>query len=396
MSVVGNGTATAGAVPSAVIGLEAVARQAGERSAEIEAARRLPRDLVDDLVATGVFRQWVPRAYGGAECGVWDALTSIETVARQDGSTGWCVMIGSTSALVAGFLEPDWGRAIFGDPAAIAGGYAMPMGTAVPVEGGLRVSGRWSWGSGTSHCTWIGGGVLLVDEAGKPTARADGLRAPYVFFDPAEVEILDTWHVSGLKGTGSNDYVVQDAFVPEGRWGEFLRADPVIEGPLYRFSFTGALAMGVAAVGLGIARRAIDELVAIAADKVPSGSSRRLAERPVVQSQVAEAEADVLAARAFLHEVVDAAWAVAETGRPFDGEQRKLLRLAATTAMTRSAHAVDLCYTAAGGSSIWESCALQRCFRDIHVATQHGMVAPRTLEPLGRITLGLPTDVTQL
>lgn len=378
------------------VGLDAVAQHAGARSVEIEVARRLPRDLVDELIDTGVFRQWVPAVYGGDEVDVWSGLSSIETVAHQDGSTGWCVMIGTTSALVAGFLTPEWGHTVFGDPRTVTGGYAMPMGTAVQVDGGLRVRGRWSWGSGTSHCSWIGGGVRLVDEAGASTTRSDGLRAPYVFFDPADVELLDTWHVSGLKGTASNDYVVHDAFVPEGRWGEFLRAAPCVDGPLYRFSFTGALAMGVAAVGLGIGRRAIEELVAVAADKVPSGSNRSLAERPVVQSQVAEAEADVRAARAFLREVVEEAWALAIEGRPFEAEHRKLLRLAATTAMTRSARAVDLCYSAAGGSSIWETSPLQRCFRDIHVATQHGMVAPRTLEPLGRLTLGLPTDVTQL
>ncbi len=381
--------------PGALGPLEAVARTAAARATEIEAARRLPLDLVDALVGTGVFRLWVPARYGGTEVDLRTGLDAIELVSYHDGSTGWCVMIGVSSSLLAGMLAPHWAEQVFGDARAVLGGYAMPAGTARPVEGGLRVSGRWSWGSGTSHCTWIGGGVRLVDEHGAPAARPDGLRAPYVLFDRPDVEILDTWHVAGLKGTASNDYVVADAFVPEGRWGEFLRAEPTCDGPLYRFSFTGALALGTAAVGLGLGRRAIDELVAIGA-RVPSGSSRRLAERPTVQAQIAQAEAALRSARAFLHEVVAQAWEASVRGERPPVEHRRLLRLAATNAMQQSARAVDLCYEAGGGASIWDTSPLQRCFRDVHVATQHGMVAPRTLEPLGRLAFGLETDATQL
>jgi len=377
--------------------LEAVARRAGARSDEIEQARQLPHDLVDDLIDTGVFRMWVPQVYGGIETDVAAVLDAIETVAYHDGSTGWCVMIGATSGLVSGFLDPRWGAHIFGDPRAVTGGFAMPSGAAVPQDGGgLRVTGRWPWGSGTSHCTWIGGGVLVVDGNGAPAPRADGLRTPYVFFDRDDVEILDTWHVSGMKGTGSNDYAVTDAFVPEGRWGEFLRAEAAVEGPLYRFSFTGALALGVASVGLGLARRALDELAEVAVAKTPFGSSKVLAERQTVQLDAAEADAAIRSSRAFLADVVGECWAAANAGDPFTDAQRRLLRLAATNAMRRSAEAVDRCYEAAGGSAIWSSSPLQRCFRDVHVATQHGMVAPRTLEPLGRMQLGLPTDVRQL
>ena len=380
---------------SLLAALDAVGRTASARSAEIEAGRRLPPDLVAALVATGVFRTWVPARYGGRECDLRTGLDAIELASYHDGSTGWCVMIGVSSSLLAGRLSPDWAEQVFGDPGAILGGYAMPAGTARPVAGGLRVSGRWSWGSGTSHCTWIGGGARLVDAAGAPAPRADGLRAPFVLFDRADVEVLDTWHVAGLKGTASNDYVVRDAFVPEGRWGEFLGAAAVCDGPLYRFSFTGALALGTAAVGLGLARRAVDELVAIGG-KIPSGSGRSLAERPTVQAEIATAEATLRSARAFLHEVVDDAWEASRRGERPAVEQRRLLRLAATHAMAQAARAVDLCYTAGGGSSIWETSPLQRCFRDVHVATQHGMVAPRTLEPLGRLAFGLDTDTSQL
>lgn len=372
-----------------------VAVDAGTRAAEIERDRRLPRDLVDRLVATGVFKRWVPARYGGAEAHVHEGLDDIETVAYHDASTAWCVMIGMTTGLNAGFLPERWSQEIYGPADAVTGGYGMPAGTAVAVDGGLRVSGRWSWGSGTDHCTWIGGGVRVVDQDGAPAQLPTGERGPFVYFDRGDVELLDTWHVAGLKGTASTDYTVTDAFVPIGRWVEFVGGpQPVVDGPLYRFSFLGALAIGVASVLVGLGRRAMDELVALGG-KVPAGSSRGLAERPVVQTELARADAAVRSSRAFLRSVVDECWdAAAATGAMTD-EHKRLLRLAATNMAERCALAVDLCYHAAGGSSIHESSPLQRVFRDAHVATQHGMIAPRMYEPLGRMIFGLPTDARQ-
>jgi alkylation response protein AidB-like acyl-CoA dehydrogenase len=380
----------------AVETLAEVAAAAGARSAEIEQRRHIPPDLVDRLAATGVFKLWVPKIYGGRQAHVHDALDAIEDVAYHDGSTAWCVMIGVTTGLTSGLLPPEFANEIFGPPGAIAGGYGMPGGTGVAVDGGIRVTGRWSWGSGTDHCTWIGGGVRIVDGDGKPAQLADGTSVPFVFFDRDDVELLDTWHVAGLKGTASTDYTVTDGFVPQGRWVEFVGGpQPIVDSPLYRFSFLGALGIGVATVMVGLGRRAIDELVALA-DKVPAGSSRGLAERPPVQADIAAADAAVRSSRAFLREVVDECWDAAATDGRMTDEHKRLLRLAATNMAERCAHAVYLCYHAGGGTSVYETSPLQRVFRDTHVATQHGMIAPRTLEPLGRMVFGLPTDTRQL
>jgi alkylation response protein AidB-like acyl-CoA dehydrogenase len=296
---------------------------------------------------------------------------------------------------VAARVAPEWAERIYGDPSAVTGGYAMPVGSARAVDGGLLVNGRWQWGSFADHCTWLGGGCWVVDERGERAPRADGLLAPFVLFAPDQVELLDTWRVAGLKGTGSTDYQVTDAFVPEGRWAQVLTA-PVVDGPLYRFPLLGALALGVCSVALGLARRAEDELVELATGKRPAQSSRSLAERAVVQGQVAKAEAARRSARAFVREVVDEAWSAAIADGELTGEHKRRLRLAATDATWRSRDAVDLMYHAGGGSSIHEASPLQRVFRDVHVATQHGMVAERTYEPLGRMALGLPTDTSQL
>lgn len=360
--------------------VEAVGVEASSRAAEIESLRRLPDDLAAALVSTGIFRAWVPVAYGGAQCGAMEVLDAIEALAFHDGATGWCGMIGATSSLTSAFLPPAFAQQIYGDPLAVTGGYAMPVGTGEPVEGGIVVNGRWPWGSGTSHCTWIAGGCFVRDGG-----------APLVFFERDQVELLDTWHVAGLRGTGSTDYAVTDAFVPEGRWVHVLRDAPVVDAPLYRMPFLGLLALGVCMVSLGLARRAQHELVELAGGKKPAGSSKTLAERQVVQAEVARAEAAWRSAHALVREVVEEAIDVGITD-----EMRRRIRLAATDATWRSTSAVDRMYHAGGGSAIHEAHPLQRVFRDAHVATQHGMVAERTYEPLGRMALGLPTDASQL
>lgn len=369
-----------------------VGTRAAARAAEIEAARRLPDDLAADLVATGLFRGWVPAAYGGDELDVMAVFDAIEELAYHDGSLGWSGMIGNTTSLMSARLPAEWAEKIYRDPATVTCGYAMPVGRARAVEGGLVVTGHWQWGSFSHHSTWIGGGCLVVDADGSPAPRADGLVAPFVFFSPDQVELLDTWRVAGLKGTGSTDYRVEEAFVPEGRWAQMFDA-PVVDGALYRFPLLGALALGVAAVALGLARRANDEFLELAGSKRPAQSNRTLAERPVVQAQVARAEAARRSARAFVADVVGEAWAAAAAGHDLTGEHRRSLRLAATHATEQAATAVDLMYTAGGGSSIHEASPLQRVFRDVHVATQHGMVSERMHETTGRMALGLPVDV---
>jgi len=376
--------------------LERIGRHCDARTEEIQQLRRMPSDLVESLIDTSVLRSWVPKCYGGLGASTQDLFDAIERVSYHEGSAGWCVMIWGTTALCSGFLQPDWARTIYGDPRAVTGGYAMPVGRARVVEGGLRVGGRWSWGSGTSHCTWILGGALVDGDGSQSAVRPDGLRTPLVYFPRSEVTLHDNWDVGGLCGTGSVDYEIDDAFVPEGRWVPFPMKGPVVDEPLYRFTTIGALAAGVAHVCLGLAARAIDEIVALAAHKRPTSSARRLAERPVVQANVSEAEAAYLSARSFLRETIEACWQQAAGEGVVGEESRRRLRLAANNACERAAHAVDVCYLAGGGSSIWRSSPLLRVFRDMHVATQHGAVASSVLEVLGRMRLGLATDLTSI
>ena len=362
--------------------VDELGRAASGRAREIEAARQLPPDLAADLIATGIARAWAPASCGGLDVSLQEGLDAIEALAYHDGSTGWCGMIAATTSLTAAFLPTAHADAIFGDAGACTGGFAMPAGRARRVEGGLVVDGRWAWGSGTSHCTSIGGGCLVEGESS----------APFVFFDREQVERHEgTWEVAGLKGTGSTDYSVSQAFVPEGRWVNVLGggSERTSASKVSALPFMGVLALGVSMVAIGLARRAQDELVALAGGKTPQGSAKPLAERQVTQAEVAKAEAGWRSARALVRETVAGATTV-------DDETRRRLRLAATNATWSSARAVDALYSLGGGSAIHESHPLQRVFRDVHVVTQHAMVAERTYEPLGRMALGLPTDARSL
>ena len=366
------------------------------RGEEIERCGTLPRDLVEELLATQAFRQFVPSELDGPGATAWQCLEVIEELAYHDGSTGWCVAIACTGSLLASFLGEPWAERIFADRRSITGGFAQPVGRAIAVDGGLRVSGRWQWGSGTRHCTWIGGGCRLVGPDGRPAPRADGLTFPFVFFEPDDVHLFDNWQVSGLCGTGSVDYSVDAAFVPEGRWVQLAIDPPRLDTTVSRFSFFGLLALCIAATSVGIARRAIDELITLAADKRPQGSSRSLRERSSIQADTAIAEAELRSMWLFVRDTVEDAWRTALAGEPQGDEQRRSLRLSATHATQTAAGITERMYKAAGGAAVYRSSPLQRCFRDAFVATQHAMIAGGTSESGGGMRLGLDTDTRML
>ncbi|MCE2528212.1 MAG: acyl-CoA dehydrogenase family protein [Actinomycetia bacterium] len=366
------------------------------RSADIEALGTLPPDLVDRIRPTGAFRLCVPDDLGGPGVTSTESLKVFEEFAYHDGSVGWCVAIASTTSVLASYLPDPHAGDLFGDPGAIGGGFVVPRGRAVPVAGGLRVSGRWQWGSGVKHCTTIGGGCFVVGADGRPEPRPDGLAVPFVFMDPDDVELFDTWDVAGLAGTGSVDFEARDVFVPEGRWVQIVAAEPVRDNAWSRFSFFGLLASGVAAVAVGIARRCIDELVELAGAKMPQGSTRTLAGRAATQAEVAQAEARLAAAWTLLLDAVDHAFEDAQAGRPSTVEQKRRIRLAATHATHTAADAAASMFKTAGGAAVYRTSPIQRCFRDTAVAAQHAMVAPRTMETMGRMRLGLDTETSTL
>lgn len=374
-----------------------LAARVADAAAAIEEQRRIPPPLVADLARAGLFRTLVPSRAGGLEVEPRVMLDAIETIARGDGSAGWAVMIGATTGLIAAYLPDTATHEIFvATPDGVTGGVFHPRGRATVVDGGYRVSGRWPLASGCQHCAWLLGGCIVFAD-GEPKLRENGApEARMMIFPAGAAQIIDTWNVSGLRGTGSHDIAVDDLFVPAER-SVWFSSDPVRRGgALYAFPVFGLLALGIAAVALGIARGAIDDLLELAGAKVPTGSRRPLAERSATQATVAQATALVAAAHAHLRATVDEVWRTATSGGAVTLEQRARLRLAATQTVRDAARAVDLAYECGGATSIYADSPLQRRFRDVHVATQHILVAPATYELAGRVLLGLPADTEML
>jgi alkylation response protein AidB-like acyl-CoA dehydrogenase len=368
---------------SAADALSPIARGAADRA---ERERRLPEEVVRGLIDAGIPNMLVPQAIGGGEVHPLTFLEVTERLAVADAAAAWCGMIAATSGLPSAYMDADSARELYG-PDDVAGGALAPRGAATPVEGGYQVSGRWPFNSGCEHCTLLMGGTMI--------ARDSAHEFRLMLFPAGDAEILDTWSVSGLCGTGSHDIEVRDLFVPDAR-AVSLAGPPTQPGPLYVFPLFGLLAIGVAAVALGIARGAIDDLCTLAGAKTPTLSTRKLAERPSTQAAVASTEAALRAARAYLVEAIEDAWDAAVNAGRIELSQRALLRAASTHATRSSAEIVDRMYDAGGGTSIYTKSPLQRRFRDVHAATQHMVIAPATYELAGRVLLGLETDASQL
>jgi len=365
--------------------LAAVRRLAPEiraRAREYETARRVPADLARRLNEDGLFRLWIPTSLGGRELPPVDTVPIIEELAQADASVAWCVMIAITTSAFGGFMPTRGAEEVFcSDPYSIAAGAFAPTGKAIAVDGGYRVTGHWQWGSGIQNCQWAIGSCVISRSDHSPAVAHTKPEIRQVFLSADQIDILDTWDVSGLRGTGSHDFQATDVFVPEHR--SFTVVAPVVDTPLYRCTWFATGAALTSAVPLGIARRAIDEFTALARAKTPTYDPRSLADSPRVHAWIGEAEAAVRSARAFLFDALAALWRQAHTG-PVTLALRRDLRLAAVNAAAQSAKAVDLMYTAAGGSAVHTSHPLQRCFRDVHVITQHVLVNPTVFEYCGR------------
>jgi alkylation response protein AidB-like acyl-CoA dehydrogenase len=352
-----------------------------------ERERRVASPVIEALSSAGVFHMFVPRTLGGGETDVATAVRVLEELGRADGSTGWIAMIGGTTGVVSAYLPEHVSREIY-QPDAVTGGVVAPRGTAVVTNDGYRLSGRWSFASGCEHSRWLAcacfvenGGELVRLPSGDPEPRM-------ALFRTADARILDTWHVSGLRGTGSHDVEVTDLLVPEDYTYSFATGRPLHSGPLYGFSLMGLLAVSVAAVALGIGRAALDEIQAMAATKTPVGRRKPIADWNVAQLAIAEGEASLRSGRAFLLDAAGEMWDTLANGEQPATEQRALVRLAASQAVQGAVRAVDIAYNFGGGAAIYETSRLQRQFRDIHTLTQHVMVGPSSMEAAGRALLG--------
>jgi indole-3-acetate monooxygenase len=354
----------------------------------IESERRLPEPLVEKMRAAGFFELWLPEVFGGPALHPVEFLAVIEELSAADGSAGWCAMIGASFSLLAGSLNETAAREIFANRAIVAGQVAA-AGKAVIVDGGYRVAGRWGYGSGIAHSQWVAGGCVVHDGAGPRRLPGGGPETRFVFIPTSDVEVIDTWRVGGLRGTGSNDYAIENVFVPADRTMPAFEAQGVQPGTLYRMPIASLFPWALAAVTLGIARAAIDAFVELAAIKTPMTSQTVLRDKPVAQSAVGRADAMLRAARAGFIDAIETQWLEIAAGRTPSLAGRAGVRSATAFAGEACVRAIELVYNAAGGSAILASGRLDRCFRDVRVAVQHIGLSTNSYEPAGRVLLGL-------
>jgi alkylation response protein AidB-like acyl-CoA dehydrogenase len=360
-----------------------------------ERNRRLSPEVVDAMRDAGLFRLYLPESLGGAELQPLEFAEILQSIARIDGSTAWCTWIGNVNTLFSTPLADAPVEHIFGsDPGVVTGSTFFPPGRAERVAGGYRVSGRWSYASGSTHCNWYFV-LCVVHEDGKPVEGAQGMpeiRACYFPIDALRIE--ETWDVSGLAGTGSHDVVLSEAYVSEGyTWlfGPGMKpASRHYGGALYQYPAYATGVMQVGFIAVGIAQGAVDRVIELAQSKVGVGSSVVMRDRPSFHLRLAEAVAMIRAAAAWLREAQRTFGAHVEAGEEVPFAARAEMLLAATNACHSSARAVDIVYTAAGAHANYRKSPLQRALRDIHAATQHFAIAGTQYESAGRMLLGLP------
>lgn len=353
-----------------------------------EMERHLPAPVASAFEEVGIFRMCTPREIGGLEVDPMTMSATVEELAKVDGSQAWCAMILGAGGINASLFSKEGAAEAFAH--ATAGSFA-PTGMAVEAPDGYRISGRWSFMSGCQAAKYVGCTGVLMD-GDKPRMTPFGPQMVIGMVPVEQGTIHDTWHVAGLRGTGSHDYEVKDVLVPKTRATTIPPSECAFGGALYRFPLWGFLSLSIASCALGIARGAVDELTRMAKTKTPFGMMSSLATRATAQIAVAEAEASLLSGRAMLHAEVGAMWDRVNAGTQPAPQERARLRIAATNAVRASTRAVDLVYTAGGGSALYAKSPLQRALRDVHAITQHAMVAPHGYELFGKILLGVEPD----
>ena len=366
---------------------------------ELEREQRMPRALVAQLQEAGFYRLVIPRSLGGLQADPLTYLRVVELLAEGCGSVGWNLANNSIGQLVTLGLPDEGVHEIYppGHSTVMAGTAVQGGGTAVPVEGGYRVNGRWTFGSGCQESSWMLGSFQILDD-GEPRRRPDG-GAMYWrgVFARAEAEIVPgSWDVAGLRGTGSFDWTVKDVFLPERR--SMVHAGIPLDNQWSRWpGVTYALPTQCwvgphhSAVITGIARAGIDALIALAVEKTPRGRTFRLCDNPQVQDAVGRADAILNAGRVYRNAMIAEIWNTIAAGGETTLEQRARCRLASTYAADSAREAMDLVYRHGGSTSFKRESRLAECWRDLHVVGQTVTIAPEWYPIGGRAYLGLDT-----
>jgi len=362
----------------------------GEHASASEERRTLAPEVVEALRASGLLAMATPRQFGGQECDPLTQLEVFEAMARADTSAGWCLMIAAmTAALAGGYLPDEGARRVFASPSTYIAGLQTPAGVARRVDGGYVLQGRWGFGSGVRHADWIFTAAVVEPSDGKGGEGPPAMPAMIDAAIPAaEVQIEDTWDVAGLRGSGSDHYRLDGVFVPEHLTCAYPDAAPRRGGALYRLPMMAMLTPAHVGFALGAARRALDEIIAVAPRRIKLWTRTLLGDHPAFHMDLGRASAKLAAARAYGFEVIGAMWDRNLTGEVLSVADWAAVRMSATYVTEVAAEVTGFAYHAGGGSALYASSPLQRMFRDVHAATQHIAATDDAYEFAGRALLG--------
>jgi alkylation response protein AidB-like acyl-CoA dehydrogenase len=342
-----------------------------ERADEAEALRTMPPDLVEVARSAGLFRLAMPKVLGGLELDPLTIVSTVEELSRADGSAGWTVLIGNSTAFFA-WLDPHVAQAMLGEATdIISTSMFAPMGRARREGNDFVIDGRWPFNSGCMHADWFQTGFMIMD-GDAPAMRADGRPdMRFAFFPRQHAEIIDTWHSVGLRGTGSHDIAVHGLRVPEAHTAAPMLDPPVANGGLWQLGFFPLLGVLMSGFPLGVARRALDELAVLAPTKRRGASPIVVADDPHAQYEIGRAEGALQSAKALIADAFGDAWGTLTAGSALTPEEAARMGLAGQQAMNAAVAAVDIAFNFAGAGAVYAGHPLERCFRDIHTANQH-------------------------
>ena len=368
-----------------------------EREAEeAERNRTLAKSVVDALAKAGVFRMLLPEQQGGSGCSPCEAIRVIEELARQDASVGWC---SGTASLNSGIVHARVAESalgeIFQDARSVCAGTLSPFGRARRVEGGYRVNGRFKFGSGVRFATTATAGCVLVNANDEPVLGEGAPQIVAICARPKDIEIHDNWEVAGLEATGSGDFSIRDLFVPED-WSFDLESPPPRGEPLFALPLMSVAYGWHMGFALGVARRALDEVKAIAESKVRLSSVVTLLNRPTFQREFAIQEAGLRAARLLCLDSYASIWATHQRGDPLPLDDRANIAQAAIHVAELATAITEFAYRAAGAHAVYRSLRLQRCLRDMWTGRQSAAMCDEVWERIGQVRFGIATAAITL
>ncbi|TAH41877.1 MAG: flavin-dependent monooxygenase [Betaproteobacteria bacterium] len=373
-------SSAAAVVPSATE-MDELLRDIRKRRKEFEAQRFISHDIIDRFKKVGVYRALVAKRFGGDEKSPAEFCELVETISKADGSAGWVASFGIGGVYLAALPVDTLKKLYANGPDVVFAGGIFPPQPAELVEGGFKVNGRWSWGSGSMGAEVIGAGIL--------PKNADGAGLPRMAVMPRDkAQIVPNWDVMGLLGTGSHDIVVKDVVVPE-EWTFVRGGASSLDSPLYRYPTLSFAAQVLTVVGLGIARAAIDEVIGMAAGRASVTGAPNLGERIYVQLEMAKIEAELRAARAWFYQAIDDVWQVLLAGGTPTDQQVSMLRLSTTHASRVAADVTRRAQMVSGGTGVYESCPLAAQVRDAQMITQHAFMGDITYQNAGAMMFGL-------